>query len=257
MLCADKFRQPDLTLIMMDKAKLLDHIRAALHSERRLGASFTPARLDIDSEGTLTIEGEVPSVAAKKLALERIAALPEVSGVIDRLRVAPASQMSDAEIRAHLREAFAQEPSFTALQIAECRGDTIEAVSGVPDNPLGRLLIEVNGGVVTLNGEVPDLTRKRLAGLLAWWVPGSRDVINGLAVEPPEEDAPIRIEEAVKVALEKDRFVDASQIRVGVRHTIVRLTGLVRTESERNIAENDAWYIFGVDNVVNEIEVRP
>jgi len=51
--------------------------------------------------------------------------------------------------------------------------------------------------------------------------------------------------------------VDASQIRVGVRHTIVQLKGLVRTESERNIAENDAWYVFGVDEVVNEIEVRP
>jgi hypothetical protein len=40
--------------------------------------------------------------------------------------------------------------------------------------------------------------------LLAWWVPGSRDVVNGIAVEPPEEDAPIRIEEAVRIALDKD-----------------------------------------------------
>ncbi|MHA1164652.1 MAG: BON domain-containing protein [Alphaproteobacteria bacterium] len=242
---------------MMDKAKLLDHIRAALRSEPRLGAEFAPDRVDIDAEGTLTIDGEVPSVAAKKLALERVAALPEVSGVLDRLRVAPASRMADAEIRAHLREAFIQEPSFAALEILEQRGrDDFEEVRGVPDNPRGRLLIEVNDGVVTLNGEVPGLVSKRLAGLLAWWVPGSRDVVNGLAVEPPEEDAPIRIEEAVRIALEKDRFVDASQIRVGVRHTTVRLTGLVATESERDMAENDAWYVFGVDKVVTEIEVR-
>lgn len=87
-------------------------------------------------------------------------------------------------------------------------------------------------------------------------MPGSRDVVNGLAVEPPEEDAPIRIEEAVRIALEKDRFVDASQIRVGVRRTTVRLTGLVQTENERAMAENDAWYIFGVDKVINEVEVR-
>ena len=110
--------------------------------------------------------------------------------------------------------------------------------------------------VVTLNGQVPGLASKRLAGLLAWWVPGSRDVINGLAVEPPEEDAPIRIEEAVRIALKKDPFVEASQIRVGVRHTTVRLTGLVPTDAERDMAERDAWYIFGVDRVVNEIEVR-
>jgi osmotically-inducible protein OsmY len=130
-------------------------------------------------------------------------------------------------------------------------------VRGAPDRPLGRLLIEVDDGVVSLNGEVPGLSSKRMAGLLAWWVPGSRDVVNGLAVEPPEEDGPIRIEEAVKAALEKDRFVDAGQIRVGVRGTTVRLTGLVPTDSERDMAENDAWYVFGVDRVVNEIEVRP
>lgn len=145
---------------------------------------------------------------------------------------------------------------MNSLEIAEVRGEGIEAVRGVPDNPRGRLLIEVNDGIVTLNGEVPGLASKRLAGLLAWWVPGSRDVVNGLAVEPPEEDAPIRIEESVRIALEKDRFVDASQIRVGVRHTTVRLTGLVATEPERDMAENDAWYVFGVDKVVNEIEIR-
>lgn len=242
--------------MIMDKAKLLEHVRAALRSEPRLGAEFATDRIDIDAEGTLTIEGEVPSVAAKKLALERVAALPEVSGVLDRLRVTPAAPMADAEIHAHLREAFVQEPSFGALEILEQREADAEAVRGVPDRPLGRILVEVDGGVVTLNGEVPGLASKRLAGLLAWWVPGSRDVINGLAVEPPEEDAPIRIEESVSIALEKDRFVDASQIRIGVRHTTVRLTGLVQSEIERDMAENDAWYIFGVDKVVNEIEVR-
>ncbi|MDH3579505.1 MAG: BON domain-containing protein [Hyphomicrobiales bacterium] len=36
----------------------------------------------------------------------------------------------------------------------------------------------------------------------------------------------------------------------------MRLTGLVAAESDRDMAENDAWYIFGVDKVINEIEVR-
>ena len=49
----------------------------------------------------------------------------------------------------------------------------------------------------------------------------------------------------------------ASQVRVGVRNTIVRLTGLVSTGTEKEAAERDAWCVFGVDNVINEIEVRP
>jgi osmotically-inducible protein OsmY len=109
---------------------------------------------------------------------------------------------------------------------------------------------------VILNGRVPGLASKRLAGVLAWWVPGSRDVINGIAVEPPEEDAPIRIEEAVRIALEKDPLLDASKIRIGVRQRTVRLTRGVRSEAERDAAEWDAWYVFGVDDVINEIEVN-
>jgi osmotically-inducible protein OsmY len=82
-------------------------------------------------------------------------------------------------------------------------------------------------------------------------------VINGIAVEPREEDAPILIEEAVRIALDKDPFVDASQVRVGVRQRTVRLTGSVHSPEARDAAEWDAWYVFGVDNVINEIEVMP
>jgi osmotically-inducible protein OsmY len=61
----------------------------------------------------------------------------------------------------------------------------------------------------------------------------------------------------VRIALEKDPFVDASQIRVGVRARTVRLTGLVRSRTARDVAEWDAWYVFGVDDVINEIAVGP
>ena len=56
------------------------------------------------------------------------------------------------------------------------------------------------------------------------------------------------------LALDKDPLFDASQIRVGVRGRTVRLTGLLPTSAERDAAEWDAWYVFGVDDVINEIE---
>ena len=241
---------------MAKSNNILDQLRAALRSLPPLGPQFSPDRLELDAEGTLTIVGEVPSVAAKKLALECVAAFTEVSGVLDRLRVTPAVPMQDAEIREHLRQAFQQEPSFAALEIAERRGRKLDPVRGVPDHCLGRLVIEVDDGVVTLNGQVPGLNSKRLAGVLAWWVPGSRDVVNGLAVEPPEDDGPDLIEEAVRIALEKDPFIEAGQIKVGVRNRAVRLTGLVSSDSERDMAEKVAWYVFGVDEVINQLDVR-
>ena len=111
-------------------------------------------------------------------------------------------------------------------------------------------------GVVTLDGEVPSLCHKRLAGVLAWWVPGTRDVVNGLEVAPPEEDSDGEITDAVRTALEKDPLLDADGIRVGTRGAVVTLGGVVPSEPQREMAEADAWFVFGVDEVVNRIAVR-
>ena len=61
----------------------------------------------------------------------------------------------------------------------------------------------------------------------------------------------------MRLALEKDVFVNASQIRVSTREYVVTLDGLVPTETEREMAERDAWYVFGVDGVLNRLAVRP
>jgi BON domain len=243
---------------MTDDAKALhDSALAAMRSEKRIGPHFKPALLKIDADGTATIEAEVESVAVKRLALERLAATKGVSAVIDRVRVKPALAMSDDGILDHLRKAYYDEPSFYELALKEREGGRLKLVREAFANARGTIEFEVEDGVVVLNGSVPGLASKRLAGVLAWWVPGSRDVINGIAVEPPEEDAPIAIEEAVMIALDKDPFVDASQVRVGVRQRTVRLTGSVHSQEARDAAECDAWYVFGVDDVINELGVAP
>lgn len=238
-----------------DTLKSLDKVRASLRSIPRLDITETPVELSL-ADGALTMEGEVADVAAKKLALEAAAAVPGITGIVDRLRVAPATPMGDKEIREQVRDALLQEPSLATVTLREREKGKDLVVRQPADDPRGDILVAVDDGVVTLEGEAPSLAHKRLAGVLAWWVPGSRDVINGLAVNPPEEDRPHEIEDAVRLVLEKDPFVNAGQIRVGVIRTTVTLTGLVPTESERDMAEFDAWYVFGVDKVVNRIEVR-
>ncbi len=242
---------------MKHRADLGEKALAAIRSEPRIGPHFKPVALEIDADGTATIAAEVENVAQKRLALERLAATPGIGAVIDRLRVKPAAPMSDDGILDHLRKAYYQEPAFHGLTLKERENHAVRLVREALPQARGEIETEVKDGVVILNGRVPGLASKRLAGVLAWWVPGSRDVINGIVVEPPEEDAPIRIEEAVRIALEKDPLVDASQIRVGVRKTVVRLTGRVPSAAERDAAEWDAWYVFGVDNVINEIEIGP
>ena len=90
---------------------------------------------------------------------------------------------------------------------------------------------------------------------MAWWVPGSRDVINGLAVEPPEEDTDAEILDALRVVLEKDPLLNATRIGASCNNSRITLQGLVRTAAERSLAESDAWALFAVDAVVNDIQV--
>ena len=239
----------------MDQTEqLLQEVRAALASEPRLDMHAWPLELQL-AEGVLTLEGDVLNVAQKKLALERAAAVHGVIGILDRLRVHPAQPMGDREILDHVRDTLLQEPAFKELALREDRGGW-QVIREPAVEARGRIDVSVEDGIVTMNGQVSGLDQKRLAGVLAWWIPGSRDVINGIAVEPPEEDSDAAIADALRLVLEKDPFVDASQLRFSVRNAVVTLAGIVPKEAERNMAEYDGWYVFGVDKVINRIEVR-
>jgi osmotically-inducible protein OsmY len=234
--------------------RVVDAVREAIRQEPRLAADEPSIALTFE-DGSLVMEGVVADVAAKKLALERAAALPEVIGIVDRLHTRPALEMDDDEVRRLVIDAMLQEPAFGDLAIRERIGSRCDAVREPPTELAGALEVSVVDGVVFLDGAVPGLEYKRLAGVLAWWVPGSRDVINGMAVDPDEEDDDGAIADAVRTALEKDPFVDASQIRIGVDDAVVTLHGYVASRAEREMAEFDAWYVFAVDRVVNLIDV--
>lgn len=241
---------------------IIDAVRRAFREEPRLGPRFKLDRIAVESDGTLALEGNVACLAEKKLALLRAAVVPGIVGLVDRVHVVPVTPAGDRHIRAQLRQMFAQDPNFSDLEIREDVAAGVVAtefrpVAGSVESASGRIDIEVEGGVVTLNGAVRTLVRKRLAGAMAWWIPGVRDVINGIVVDPPEEDGPDQIEEAVRVVMDRNPAFDATQIKIGVRARVVRLTGLVRSEATREMAENDAWAVFGVDDVIDEIEVRP
>jgi osmotically-inducible protein OsmY len=232
----------------------LDAVRKALLSEARIDLPHHPIHLAL-SAGDLLIEGEVADIAAKKLALERAAATADVRGIVDRLRVAPAERLGDGAVRDLVRDALLAEPALDRCSIRVSVKGRWEPVR-LPDGAAGAIDVTVADGVVTLDGSVTGLGLKRLAGVLAWWVPGSRDVVNGLGVTPPEDDNDDEISDAVRLALEKDPLVNPAQIRVSTRAASVLLEGQVPTESERRAAEFDAWYVFGVDKVVNQIRLR-
>ena len=216
----------------MQGNEILKTIKASLEKELHIDPVKHPIHLKMENNAII-MEGVVNSIAHKKMALLIAMGIPGTSGVIDRLRVRPAKEMGDKEIKNHIYDAFTEEPTLKNIPIE----------------------VEVNNGIVDIEGTVPSLSHKRLAGLLAWWVPGSVDVINSLEVIPPEEDSDDEITDAVMLALEKDKLVNHSNIKAITKNWVVTLDGVVHSEAAKNAAEDDAWYVWGVNGVVSRLKV--
>ena len=234
---------------------ILREIRAALEHEPRVRIHHGAIHIAI-SDGALTVEGEVDNIAVKRLALEQARALSGTHSTIDRLRIAPGERKGDGAVRDALSRFLLAESVFLDYAIrARAKGELI-VLRDPGAQAQGPITLEVQEGVVTLSGNVGSLSHRRLAGVLAWWTPGCRDVINELEVTPLESDHDDEILDALRLVLEKDPLVHADQIRADAHNGVVTLHGLLGTSEERKMAELDAWYLLGVRDVVNRIEVR-
>lgn len=234
---------------MMEEASVLRVIRGELGKEPRLVPALGTLSLRFH-DGVLFMDGEVATVGAKRLALERAAGVWCVQGIVDRLHVSPALRMSDGALARRLGIALARERMFAAYAIT-CDGRRGRRAG----DGHGLIDYRVEDGVVTLRGAVMRLDHKRMAGVLAWWMPGSRDVVNAIAVEPPDDDSDRTMADDLRAVLRKDPLLSAARIRVSVHHCAVRLSGSVASRSESERAESDAWCLFGVERVENTLAV--
>lgn len=230
---------------------------AALERDPLVNLHRFPIQLDLTDDGALLLEGDLGSVAAKKRALEIAGGIPDVRGVVDRLHVAPAEPRGDGAILDTLKTVLldARELKNCTLRIMK-KGQILTLHEAGGEDASGDILASVTDGVVTLDGWVISLSHKRVAGVLAWWVPGCRDVVDALEVLPPEQDNDDEVSDALSLVLEMDPMIShPDQIRIHTRNYVVTLDGLVGTETEKSRAEQDAWYLFAVDKVINHLAV--
>lgn len=234
----------------------MKQVRAALEHEARIDPVTHPIAMKYGDD-VLTLEGEVPHVGAKKLALEAAAAVPAVRGIVDRLRVTPAERLGDGTIRDAVCAGLLGDLDFQNCSLRVRTKGQDETLREVNGESCGTIEIAVEDGVVTLTGQVISLSHKRIAGALAWWARGCRDVINGLEVSPPEDDTDDEVTDALRLVLETDPLVDADRIGIRTRGGVITLEGAVANEEEKKRAEFDAWCLFAVNRVVNRLEVSP
>jgi osmotically-inducible protein OsmY len=244
---------------MQNGNSITKSVRAALEREPRINLHRWPVELGITADNALILEGEVGSIAAKKLALELAGAAPEVRGVVDRLHVAPTERKGDGEILDSLLVSLLQARELKNCTVrAMKKSQTVTLQEARGDDTSGDILASVKDGVVALDGWVISLSHKRMAGVLAWWVPGCRDVLDGLEVMPPEIDNDDEVSDALSLVLEMDPMIPhPDQIHIRTQNYVVTLEGLVGSQAEKSRAEQDAWSLFAVDRVVNQLAVGP
>jgi osmotically-inducible protein OsmY len=239
---------------MNPREAITRQVHALLERETRINLHRHPIEIH-NADGVVVLDGELPDVAAKKLALELAASVRGVDGVVDRLRVRPGERRGDGAVRDSLMRMLSAEREFANCTIRWRANGRSETARLVEADAIGEIEIAVNDGVIVLEGNVISQSHRRFAGVLAWWTPGRRDVINSLEVKPDYEDSDEEIAEVLELVLEADPMVDRSQIRASCRDRIAILEGTVPTAQQKSRAELDAWALLGVERVVNRLQV--
>lgn len=202
----------------------------------------------------VALQGEVHSITAKRRACAIAAELAGREHVEDHVKVRPSEDQEDGAITAWLIRAFEQEGAFRNCDLMVWHKQRMDTIRNVGARE-GTIQFSVDGGVVTLGGQVWSLSHRRLAELLGWWAPGSRNVENQITIEPEERDSDQEQNDAVRIALEKDPLVHADRINVATRNGTVILNGIVGEQQEKEMAGNDVLYLGPEFILQNDLQV--
>jgi hyperosmotically inducible periplasmic protein len=120
-------------------------------------------------------------------------------------------------------------------------------------------------GVITLSGNVASQDLKSQAETLAKQAAPDYSVADEIGVRPPQEanagavasDLDSAIEDNFKAEVKAHESLNEQSIRCSAKNGTLVLKGTVKTAAQRHQAESLAKHIPNVQQVVNEIEVKP
>ncbi len=130
-----------------------------------------------------------------------------------------------------------------------------------PVTEAGEINVDVNRGVVSLNGYVDSQNEKSKAGQVARDVDGVKEVRNNLSVKEGSSTAGEVIDDSiltakVKAALIQSPDTKAHQINVETMAGVVQLSGFVDSAAAKAAASTVARSVTGVKDVKNELSVK-
>lgn len=214
---------------MKTDSQLQQDVSAELEWEPSVHA----ARIGVEvKDGVVTLAGQVDSYAEKwnaERAAQRVAGVKAMAIAL-KVQLTSLSERSDADIAGAVENVL----EWTSLL------------------PAGAIKVMVEGGWVTLSGDVDWQYQKQAAAGSVRTLMGVTGVSDQISIKPPGTAVmATAVKSDIEAALKRTAIADAKQITVAVRGADVTLSGTVHSWAERETATNSAWGTPGVRNVVD------
>jgi len=205
-------------------------LQQAVIAELEWEPAVHAARIGVEvKDNVVTLAGQTDSYAEKWRAEKLALGVPGVRAMASELKVhlPGPSQRSDGDI-------------------AGAAENVLDWTSSLP---AGAIQVMVEGGWVTLSGDVDWQYQKQAAADSVCRLMGVIGVNDQISVKPV---AQLQARQAdIKAALRRAAIVDADQITVDVHGGDVTLGGSIRNWAERETAKNSTWGAPGVRSVVD------
>jgi osmotically-inducible protein OsmY len=222
-----------------------NEIRAEIEDALQWDARVDDGLIEVSvNDGIVTLGGSVGSLYEKSLATAD-AYVTGVSSVVNdpltvewwardqMIRKQMYADVTDAEIQDAVKDALLYDPRVASFNVN----------------------VAVDNGEVMLTGNVDNLKAKNAAAQDASNTLGVWNVENQINVEPVDEVSQSDITTNVKNALERDPYVEASEVDVAVSDSMVTLTGVVDSYFEKWQAGDAAVRARGALAVDNNLTV--
>ena len=191
----------------------------------RIGVSAT--------DGVVTLSGTVATYAEKWAAERAAQRVVGVKAIAEEIAIRPTGP--------HAR---------TDAEIAEAASAALKAHVFVTND----IQPTVDGGRVTLRGEVSWEYQRVAARDAVGFLPGVMGVDNHITIEPKAQPRAVKAE--IEKALLRNADLEAGDVRVEADGATVTLSGVVHSWAEKAEAGMAAWNAPGVRSVRNDIEIQ-
>lgn len=232
---------PHFSLISGFQAYAAEGQDALSNAKGRLNKKqFKDIQVSVDGNGIATLTGAVDLYEYKADAVKRVSKAKGVTAVRDQIQVG-GPNTPDAELQSRLAEKLAYD----------------RVGYGNVFNAIG---LNVQNGVVTLNGHARTYPDRDSAVALVSTYPGVKDVIDDIEVDPTsfmDDQTRMAVARAIYgfPTLNKYSVDPAKPIRISVQNGNVSLYGTVDSQADKDTANVRANGVPGVFSVKNYLQV--